>query len=668
MYKAEKVVPTMSQMSPTLPLSVVKTHRLPPELEADLAREVIEINENYNHLQRNSQSQGPRTQLSELAARADIVINNGFIRAAILNLAGRIQADLFNDTRARDYYSKALELEPNNPKTLCNLAYLSLSSAQYEHAKAYFNQALLIDKQNIAAFKGLAHAHLLQGQYDLAFLHYQSILSYGVVDELVKEHTAQCLENLKCNSYNQSNEDLVLYLASVHTLDPARINRFAGELLALKYQLANDLNQVDLDSLVKDPLFLFVLESGISANDQFELLVTEVRRCISSEATESLNLRDELLASATAIGIYAAQSDYALHISDGEEAQLTALRHILEVSLLEHNEHTDNCIGAIILLAMYEPLYVQRFVVKLLDRDLDQWPLGVQDLFKAALYDLAAEHHTRFDLFGNSASELLDNGVNRAAEKWAPYPTLFKQSVYQALSRQWSASDTPIRFADKDVRVLIVECGSGKRAYEMASRFYNTNVLAVDSCKRNLSYALTKTRPLEMANLNFAYCESYESAPSDIGKFDIIEFGPSFDYSHAEDWLKLLVDDGLARFQLPSVKQQEQVGVLNELVRARHLQDSLDNIRMLRHSIMLEKQTELWRDLFSNPAFFSSSGCRDLLFVNKTFYDHEQARSLLDKLSVKVISQNDDELQTATLMRGLCEQNMVLDFYARPAA
>lgn len=658
----------MSKTSPHLPLTVIKTSRLPPELESNFAREVIEINERYNGLLRAEVPTNNRKLLKQLANRADNVIEAGFMGSATLNLAGRIQADLFNYTHASNYYEKALELEPDNPQTLCNKGYLALAQADHEAAKQSFNHALLIEKHNLAAFKGLAHSYLIEGKYDIAVLHYQSLLAYGLTDKLVQEHATQCIENLKCDEYTEQFENLVLYLATLETTDPARLNRFAGELFSCKYKLNTELEQVDLDQAIQDPLFLLVLESGLSANDQLELLITEVRRCITFEATQSLNLRDELLPCATAVGIYAAQTDYALYQTEDEEAQLSALKHILEVSLTEANTELDDCIGALILLSMYEPLYVQRFVVHLLARDLHQWPVGAQGVLKAALYDLSLEHQTRYELFGNSVSEMLDNSVNRAADKWEPYPSPFQQSIYQALSRQWSATETPIRFAEQEVRILLVECGSGKRAYEMASRFNNTDVLATDSCKRNLSYALTKTRPLQLENLNFAYCESYDAAPDDIGEFDIIEFGPQFDYSHAEEWLRLLASDGLVRFQLPSAKQQEQVGVLSELVRARHLQSSLDNIRMLRHSIMLEKQTALWQDLFSNPAFFSSAGCRDLLFANRTFYDEEQARHLLEKLSVKVIAKDAQGAHVVNLMRALCERDMVLDFYAQPAA
>lgn len=621
-------------------MTVHQTSRVSPEKAADLARRLIQANMDYNTLLQESDAADyiRHNLLNELLTRTEAIIEEDLPQASALNLAGRIAFDLGLNELARDYFKRAHNLDSRNSTYLLNLANGEASLGDYQAAQRYFNHVLKLDQKNISAFIGIAFCLLQTEQYDKAFLHYRSIISYGHTNTLIHDQIIEAIQHLRCDHYNEDLELLMLYLLSLSDVDTTRILPFAAELLAHKFDLKNPDCILDIEALVQDELLIGLLETGVVAETYFEELVTQLRLSILTEAVLGQSLRDELLPLAMAIGCYACHTDYALVLNHDEEIEINVLKQQIAQTIGYQRVVVDEISGALIVLGMYESLYVQNFSFDLLALELEEWPLGMQNLMKASLYDLSQEHQARYELFGQTMTELLDNGITRASNRWKAIPAPSTTSFYQTIKQRIAPQTPPRTWQHRTVRILMLACGSGQKAFQYATQFESVEVMAADTNQVDMAYAYAQLKNVSVDNLNYAVAD-YSNPPQDAGPFDYIEFGEGFDYSKLDSWLKLLATDGIARVTLPGNASRELTGVLNDLIKARGMHPSLENIRLIRNSIMLEKSSALWGRLFENPQFYSGAGCRELMFKSGlSFFDLEKSYRLLERaglLSVK---------------------------------
>lgn len=622
-------------------MTLHKTSRVSPEEAAELARHLIEVNEDYNTLLRSKEaSRHVRNgQLNELLTRVESTISKDLPQPSALNLAGRIAIDLNLITLATDYFQRATNLDKSNSSYLVNLGNAYAAANNYAAAINVFQRVLKLDSSNILAFQGIAFCLLGTGDFGKAFLHYRSLLSFGYRNATIHNQIVECLENLTCEHYTEEMELLALYLFKLNDVSPLRLIPFCTELLAHKYDLRNPNAALSIETLVNDELLLCVLETGVIADADFEDLITQLRLSILTECVISGSLRDELIPCAAALGVYVSHADYALIVSPDEEREINALKFQIASQLTEHGLAIDEIAGALLLLAMYESLYVQSFSFDLLALDLDEWPAGMQGILQASLFDLSQEHQAKFELFGHTMTELLENGVTRCSQRWKPTQAPQQASFYNVLSTKLGPKSVPRSWSKKELRILVLACGSGEKAHYYATAFNDVTVMGADPSKIDMAYAHAQTNKLDIPNLSYAIAD-YAHPPVNIDNFDFIEFGEGFDFNFLNDWMRLLSKDGIARVSLPNESSYEQTEVLRELVSARGLQASLENIRLIRNSILLEKSSQLWEKLFENPMFYSGSGCRDLIFTEKTaLFDLEKSYRLLDKVGVVPLNQ-----------------------------
>ena len=180
------------------------------------------------------------------------------------------------------------------------------------------------------------------------------------------------------------------------------------------------------------------------------------------------------------------------------------------------------------------------------------------------------------------------------------------------------------RFKHDQLNILLLGSGSGQRAAYIARYFDNVRVYAVDSDQNNVAYATMMARKLEITNLQYIYADLSSALVSEE-MFDIIEFGEAFNHIKSprvaiEQWKGLLAKDGLMRFSFNSSVTQETIGVVSQLVRARNLSATADNISHLRDAIAQESESGLWCSLFEDERFYSGAGCKELFFPEHRHY------------------------------------------------
>ncbi len=588
------------------------------EEQANIARLLLSANELYGiwNSPQSSLSEKERA-LEESLQLTNRVLSSIPDHSGALGLMARIEMERCHFEKAESYIRKALAKHPGDENNALNAAYLLMAQRKYSEAEQAFTEILQTHRKSHKAFSGLALAKLRNGDYVGAMTHYQRLLELGYDTHLHRELLLDSLEFLSCDTYQPHLETLLLKALNWVQADHDKLSNLSASQIIAKFDLTNDQAILDLDQLLSDTLLVEAVAKCLLPRIETESLIVELRRAILTEISMTQTLRDELLPMAIAIGRYAARTDYILMMNAEEEQEIAALSQRIANETNGIWEEGD-VVGALIVLSMYEPLYSQSFSFKLLRNDLGDWPLAIQDLLQANLYELSLEHQMQYELFGIDASQLANNDIRRASERWKDLQNVTRTTLYRALVKELGESVVPRRFKDEELNVLLVGCGSGQRAFHLAQYFENVNVYAADSSRENIAFATMKAREIGLSNIQFIHA-SYDHALISEHQFDLIEFGAAINHVESvqntiEEWRLLLKTDGLIRLELATHASCEASRVINQLVKDRCLSPTADNIRHLRNAIIQESHSGLWSKLFSERQFFTGSGCRELFF------------------------------------------------------
>lgn len=635
---------------------------LPLREHADLARSLIAANDLYRISNSAKYSRAERTQAQH---EAETLCHKVLARIpddiSALNLAARIFLDKNEKAEAQRLLNKALTLDTQHINSRQNMAYLHIANAQYDEAEALLLGLLEDDKHNAQAFSGIALVYLKQKDYLRAFSHYRKLIEAGYDSQELRTRFLESIEALSADYYQEDLEFLALQAFNWDEQDHQKLANLSASLLKHKYHLDKDDAVLDMDQLANDSLLLEAVKHCLMHSIELEELVTALRQSILAEVMITGALRDELLALVVAIGHYSARNDYVLMMSQDEELQLGELAHCIN-ALVSARFDCEDAAGALLIQAMYEPLYSQAYSFQLLSKTLDEWPVGMQSVMQAALYELSEEHQEHFQLYGSEP--LLSNEVRRCADRWERLPSFNPSNLHQALVKELPVHAIPERFKHEELNILVLGCGSGRRAAYLASAFTNVNVVAIDGEVSNIAYARMMANKHKLNNIVYLHHPIEQVISTDV-PFDIIEVGDTLNHIDQPKellarWQKVLTNDGLMRLSLNTLQAQEQVGVVSQLVKARNLSATTDNIRHLRHAISQEARSGLWQNLLNDDRFYSGAGCKDLFFQNQQHcFDLEQANKLLLESGLNFVDFVDIEPNTKQALNPLAPHSLL---------
>jgi SAM-dependent methyltransferase len=301
-----------------------------------------------------------------------------------------------------------------------------------------------------------------------------------------------------------------------------------------------------------------------------------------------------------------------------ETAAAERLRDDLSAALA-----ADGSIPELLLavVAAYFPLRLLPNAQALLGRT---WSPAMAELLTQQMSEPAQEQQLRACIPALTAVE--DDLSRRVQQQYEqnPYP---RWRVTDPPGRQLSFDDylrrrlpaSVFRKLDKpQIEVLVAGCGTGQHAIETAQRFSGASVLAVDLSLTSLGYALRKTRELGQANITY-------------GQADILALGSlgrSFDLIEAVGVLHHLADPLAGWRVLLSLLRPGgfmTIGIYSEIARAEIVKarafiaehgyrSHAEDIRRCRQALASADEGRLFSNITASVDFFSTSGCRDLLF------------------------------------------------------
>lgn len=341
-------------------------------------------------------------------------------------------------------------------------------------------------------------------------------------------------------------------------------------------------------------------------------------------------------------------NEYVYAVTDTEFALAHALRDRLAAARLSGDVVPALWVAAV---AAYFPLNSVPAVDALLKT---AWPESVSELLLQQVQEPREELQYRALI--PSLTEI-ENEISRQVQQQYeenPYPRWVKaqpggsvvpidEFVYQQFP---FAPFKPIGQIH-NVDILIAGCGTGQHPIRTTQEILGANVLAVDLSFASLCYAQRKTHEIGLTNIEYAQADIMKLG-SVSRTFDVIE---SVGVLHhlAEPMLgwrvlvSLLRPGGLMRLGFYSELARQHVVAARDFIAEKGYMATHEDIRQCRQELISMEEDSAFKKLVHCSDFFSTSGCRDLLFhVKEHRFTIPQIKDCLSELDLKFIGFNLD--------------------------
>ena len=582
--------------------------------------------------------------------------------AALCNLGSVLQAQTKLDA-AIACYQKAISIKPDFSDALGNLGVALSEQGKYEQAVAClqraiainpdyaqahlvianilkkhgqlaeaitsYQKALAITPDYVNALINLGIVYMESGNYRLALPHLQRAVTLAPADPAIWSNFAICLERLTIMVYDDELLRNMLHMLDQPTVFPKRVARSVVSALrqhpkylrvlgALRTSIADDKIDFAITTLSELPLFLKIIQLSTIQSVDVEMLLTRIRAAIlQSWERRGDDLQNLVFYSALAQQCFI--NDYLYVETASELEALERLRNRVASSLAENGDISPVWLA---ILGSYRPLHTFSQAKKLLEYP---WPESLSELLQSQLQEPFAELAIRARIdsltpIANSTSQAV-----RGQYEDHPYPRWKKAGLFVKArpvkeSLQQFGIDVSSYHPPRQSAVLIAGCGTGHQAIQAASRYADSNILAVDLSLSSLAYAIRKSRESQFTNIEYMQGDILELGRL-ARKFDVIECRGVLHHmlEPLEGW-QVLVDilrtGGVMKIGLYSKAGRQRVLAARALIAEKGYGSSPDDMRKFRQELIVlaqDKNLEVAK-ITGSMDFFSLSECRDLLF------------------------------------------------------
>jgi SAM-dependent methyltransferase len=393
-------------------------------------------------------------------------------------------------------------------------------------------------------------------------------------------------------------------------------------------------------AICADALLGHVLESTIIRNVDLERLLTAMRAeflRLAAEGATIRNLDDDAMAFCCAVAKQCFINEYVFAITPEEAEDAERLRQKLVEALTQ-----DSAVPPLwpCVVAMYVSLHSLPNAQALLDR---AWPAALTELRTQQVREPWEERQYR-DLIPRLTA--IDDGVSvqvRQQYEENPYPRWVHAAsvadpttIDEHLRTQFPSAPFRPLANGPGIDIFVAGCGTGRHPIELARKYRDARILAIDLSLTSLCYAKRKTPAALASRIEFAQADILELG-SVNRSFDLIEVSGVL--HHLADplagWrvlLSLLRSGGFMHVGLYSELARHDIAAARQFITNRGYRPTVEDIRRCRQDLL---NTPL-KDVAKAGDFFSTSECRDLLF-------HIQERRLTIPEIKSFLAENDLE-------------------------
>lgn len=559
---------------------------------------------------------------------------------AALNLLGRIALDEGFYGSARGYIEKAVQTNNQDAGYWYSLGHLELATGRYEEALVNFSRSLELAPDETRAATSLVYTFARQGNVVQAFNGYRQLFRLHPKDAHVRSKLFEVARYIQADHYQQDLEADVIQWLSLEDVDHDGMAPLVGSLLKHKYQLDDPHAVIDLQDLAKDDLFKLALRKLYFTQAYLEPFLILVRKQILLHSLSGQFTDAALLKMAACFVMQANHNEHVFSQDEEEVSLVSGLKDLIETVCRESTPQPNDVLSALLMYGMYEPLADLEGNDRLTDIPLNRWPAWIRGLVRHSLHEVRQEKLT-----ANTIERLTDvrNSVSCKVQQQYeenPYPRWLHlgystpTNYGRALETELEDFRAPQFFNMGTIRVLIAGAGTGRHALHVAKYFRNVEVTAIDLSRRSLAYAQRMAERYRIHNVRFLQADILELGRLNE-QFHVIECsGVLHHMAEPEAGLEALkaclLPNGLMKIGLYSEIARSIVVEARDWIERLGYQPNRQDIRRFR-SLLLEDRLEGdFSALFDSRDFYSTSGCRDLLFhVQEHRFTTPQLKTLL---------------------------------------
>lgn len=506
--------------------------------------------------------------------------------------------------------------------TFYNLGNLCLARGQRAEAVALYRRALALNAEFAEAYNSLGAALVEQGERAQAAACFARALE--LTPELIETYA-----DLRATLF-RVNPTIKFAVERASNAWPGRLS--LPELVGAE----------SLVPVSADPLLLAMLRSGPVRDIGLERMLTMLRAALLQAASSrDAGFSDnETLGLACALAQQCFINEYVFADTPEEIERIQVLRAEVAAAL---RSGVPIAPLAVAVCASYESLAaVADEHPALLDRP---WPESLQSVLTQQVRETRQERALRKAI--PQLTPIGDAVSLRVRQQYEenPYPRWVfagtppqPQTVTEYLRQKFPWSTIRPIGVGEDVDVLVAGCGTGRHPIGLARTFRGARVLAVDLSLASLSYALRKTRELDLSNIEYAQADILQLGMLDR-RFDVIDASGSL--HHLADpmaglrvLLSLLRPHGVLALGLYSEIGRAEIVAAQRFVAERGFLPTVEDIRRCRQVLAdgpLRRVTQ-----FND--FFTTSGCRDfLLHAQEHRFSLSQIEVVLRKHALNLI-------------------------------
>ena len=596
---------------------------------------------------------------AERNLRKAVEVNPGFAKAH-LNLGVALQ-HMNQEEAAYACYKKVLELDPENSNTLANLAIALEGLGKKDEAIAIHKRAIDLDPENSTLISNLGNAYKYMGRTDEALTKFVEALKLDPDNAATRILFAQTAGNVVLADGQQPDEDLIsALLICLHDdhLETSKLNSLAQSALHAKMPAALseasrhpgqpfDITSPDFLTFAANPLLVAVLTRTILSSRALEDLLTAARRRLLKtlgDSEDALGLAEELQPLPAALADQGFLNEYVWAVTAEEKASVESIRARVAKQIEQGQAPSDI---SLYLLAAYEPLSKTDGMVNWASRIGEGASAGLRHLLRTQIDEPAMESEISGKI---DVLTPIDDDISQAVQAQYednPYPrwAWLSKPVPISCNRQILDEIQPhkpsLGPAAKHPEILIAGCGTGKQPIDVALRFKDSHVLAVDLSRTSLAYAIRKAKEIGAHNIRFAQADILKLGTLNQ-TFDIIESGGVLHHmADREAGLKVLVGllrpGGFFKLGLYSEAARKHIVRLREQTAGQRADPSLEGIREFRAHARNSESEDI-AQLWESKDFFATSTLRDLLFhVQEHRFTIPRIRAALETNDLKFL-------------------------------
>jgi tetratricopeptide (TPR) repeat protein/SAM-dependent methyltransferase len=558
------------------------------------------------------------------------------------NNLGIVLAEQHKFIEAEEHYRQAVALNPAFAGGYNNLALALMWQGKLAEAVGFYRKALALKPDYGDAYTNLATALVTAEEFAAALAALRCALMVKETHE-TRSLVVHCIKQLRSTQDAIAVRDLITRAMAEGWERPVELARVSAALVKHNPAVGEcveratkawprPLGEEELfgasgpAAVGDDDLLRCLLESTPVWDIPLERFLTAARFALLERAETDVAAP---AGEESAIGFYCALArqcfinEYVFACGDDELEKAKGLRDRLAAAL-----SSGAAVPALwpVVVAAYFPLDTLPGAEQLLERaSSHSWPDAVAGVLVQQVSEPREEQQMRAaiprltDIADSVSLQVRQQYEENPFPRWVRTLSAIKPMTVDGYFRaRFRSSSFRELGKSGDIDILIAGCGTGQHPIESAQTFAGARLLAVDLSSASLAYAQRKTRAAGLTNLDYAQADILELGS--IGRtFDIIETNGVL--HHLADpmagWrvlLSLLRPGGLMNLGFYSELGRVDIVAAQRFIAERGYGRSAEDIRRCRQELLSFDDSTPYGRIAGFSDFFSTSGCRDLLF------------------------------------------------------